>query len=153
MSRGGAHYGGIPIGNLTSQIFANIYLNEFDRYVRHSLKPLAYIRYGDDCTVFAKTRHQAHEIRRNAIEYLHKKLKLTVNPKNDLVVRVDQGLHFLGHVITDKRVFVDRHTTRQALDRVNTRNLASYKSLKIIKWPKRQLSWLVLDEIDEILQG
>lgn len=39
---------GMAIGNLTSQIFANIYLNEFDRYVVHYLKPLAYIRYGDD---------------------------------------------------------------------------------------------------------
>ncbi len=39
---------GLPIGNLTSQILANVYLNEFDRFVQHSLKPLAYIRYGDD---------------------------------------------------------------------------------------------------------
>ena len=42
---------GIPIGNLTSQIFTNIYLHEFDRLVRHYFKPLAYVRYEDDCAV------------------------------------------------------------------------------------------------------
>lgn len=50
---------GIPIGNLTSQIFANIYLNEFDRFVRHTLKPLGYIRYGDDFVLFTNNEAEA----------------------------------------------------------------------------------------------
>ena len=47
---------GIPIGNLTSQIFANIYLHEFDRYVRHELRPSGYVRYGDDFVLFCASR-------------------------------------------------------------------------------------------------
>jgi hypothetical protein len=42
----------MPIGNLTSQLFANIYINEWDRFVRHELKPLAYVRYGDDFLLY-----------------------------------------------------------------------------------------------------
>ncbi len=61
---------GIPIGNLTSQIFANIYLNEFDRYVRHVLKPLAYVRYGDDMVLWCRTRQQAELLRRQAFDFL-----------------------------------------------------------------------------------
>ena len=68
-----------------------------------------------------------------------------------MIVRPDQGLHFLGHAISDQYVLVDRHTTKRALGRVNMRNLVSYKSLKIVELPKRQLDWIVLNEIDETL--
>jgi retron-type reverse transcriptase len=142
---------GIPIGNLTSQIFANIYLNEFDRYVRHVLKPLAYVRYGDDCILFCRTRAVARQMRQKSVKFLTDELKLTINPKNDVIVPASSGLHFLGHAITDKYAVVDRHTTKSALQKTNIRNIASYKSLKLVKWPKRQLDWQLLDEITEII--
>ncbi len=88
------------MGNHTSRIFANIYLNEFDRYVRHALKPLAYVRYGDDTVMWYRTRQQAELARRCARRYLAEKLHLMVNPKNDVIVPARAGLHFLGHVIT-----------------------------------------------------
>jgi len=139
----------VPIGNLTSQIFANIYLNEFDRYVRHVLKPLGYVRYGDDAILFVRTRHEARQFRKAATDFLREELRLTVNPKNDVIFRTDQPLHFLGHVITDKYVVVDKHTTRTVMEKINLRNVASYKSLKLAKWPKRQIDYLILDEIEK----
>ena len=150
-TNGQAQSCGIPIGNLTSQVFANIYLNEFDRYVRHQLKPLAYARYGDDCILFVRTRREARYIRSRAIEFLREKLGLALNPKNDVIVYATQGLHFLGHIITSDSVVTDRHTTRRALERVNSRNLASYKSLNLDKWSKRELNYLALDEIEDLL--
>ena len=101
--------------------------------------------------MFTRTRHEAREFRTRAAEFLHQELNLRINPKNDVIIRADQGLHFLGYAITNRYAIVDTHTTKQALNKVNTRNLASYKSLNIVKWPKRQLDWRVLDEIDEIL--
>ena len=141
---------GIPIGNLTSQVFANIYLNEFDRFVRRALKPLAYIRYGDDTLIFARTRHQANKFREIAANFLKSELKLTVNPRNDAIFRANQQIRFLGHIITEKSVVVDSRTTQAVLAKVNLRNLASYKSLHLAKWPKRQLDFLAADIVDDL---
>lgn len=145
------HLAGIPIGNLTSQIFANIYLHEFDRYIRHVLKPLAYVRYGDDAVVWCRTRRQAEEVRRRASTYIADTLHLHVNPKNDVIIPPRAGLHFLGHVVTDSYIVVDRHTTRAVLAKSNSRSIASHKSLLLAKIPKRQLDWQLADEIDSLL--
>jgi hypothetical protein len=142
---------GIPIGNLTSQIFANIYLNEFDRFVRHDLKPLAYVRYGDDAILFGRTRAETRQIRSRAVNFLSNRLKLTVNLLNDVIIRADQPLHFLGHAVTAGYAVVDKHTTRAVLSKITLKNVASYKSLKLAKWPKRQIDWLTLDKIEKML--
>jgi retron-type reverse transcriptase len=142
---------GIPIGNLTSQIFANIYLHEFDRYIRHVLKPLAYVRYGDDAVVWCRTRRQAEGARRYAQTYLAETLYLSVNPKSDVIVPARAGLHFLGHVVTDTYIVVDRHTTKAVLDMSTSRSVASYKSLLLAKIPKQQLDWQLTDELDSLL--
>lgn len=143
---------GIPIGNLTSQIFANIYLNEFDRYVRHVLKPLAYVRYGDDMVLWCRTRGQAEQLRRQATDFLASQLYLAVNPKNDVIVPPGAGLHFLGHAVTSSYIVVDRHTTAAVLQKSHSRSVASYKALLLANTPKRQLDWLLIDEIEEILE-
>jgi retron-type reverse transcriptase len=142
---------GIPIGNLTSQIFANIYLNEFDRYVRHILRPLAYVRYGDDCVFFARTERQARQLRTLASGFLRDELKLTINPRNDVIVPAAVGLKFLGHIVTLDGATVDSHTSRRALERVNYRNLSSYKALNLDKWQKRRLEQQVLDEVEKTI--
>jgi retron-type reverse transcriptase len=142
---------GIPIGNLTSQIFSNIYMNEFDRWVRHKSGALAYVRYGDDCAIFAPTRQAARNIRYSTTLFLRERLYLDVNPKNDVIVRAGDGLNFLGHCVTSTKIIVDHHTTAAALGRVNYRNLASYKSLKFDKFTKRQLDQQILDEITEVI--
>ena len=64
---------GLPIGNLTSQIFSNIYLNEFDRFVAHSLKPKAYLRYGDDFLIFENNRSALEKIKAQAVSFLFRK--------------------------------------------------------------------------------
>ena len=67
---------GMPIGNLTSQIFANIYLNEFDRFMVHTLKPKAYLRYGDDWLCFTESKTDALFIRNAAEQFLFESLNL-----------------------------------------------------------------------------
>lgn len=87
---------GIPIGNLTSQILANVYLNEFDRHVRHILKPSAYVRYGDDFILLFPTQHEVKQARTAAISFLDSTLHLTMHARNDIIVPVRKGIHFLG---------------------------------------------------------
>ena len=142
---------GIPIGNLTSQIFSNIYLNEFDRFVRHTLKPQAYLRYGDDFILFAATRHQARSYRTASQDFLQKSLKLRINPRNDVVIAASAGLHFLGHVITTGYVMVDKHTTKSVLRKLNSQNIHSYKSLKLVAAARKELDWLMVEEISQAL--
>lgn len=76
---------GIPIGNLTSQIFANVYLHEFDRYIRKTQKPLGYLRYGDDIVVFASNPDEIRTIRNQAIKFLREELFLSIHKKTMLL--------------------------------------------------------------------
>ncbi|NCC20118.1 hypothetical protein EOM33_03580 [Candidatus Saccharibacteria bacterium] len=140
---------GIPIGNLTSQVFANSYLHELDRHIRHVVEPLAYVRYGDDMVVWACNRQEILRYRERLTAFLSDVLKMTTNPRNDCIVRSYQGLHFLGHVVTPSYIVVDRHTTKSALQKSCWRSIASYTSLRLAVTPKKQLSWQLLDELEE----
>jgi retron-type reverse transcriptase len=141
---------GMPIGNLTSQIFSNIYLNEWDRHVRLHLRPIAYLRYGDDMILFARTRREAHHYRKQGTTFLKTHLKLHTNPKNDVVFASSQPVHFCGHVITKDYIVVDKTTTLRSLNKATLHNAASYKALKIAKLPKQEISWRLLDALQDI---
>ena len=139
---------GIPIGNLTSQLFANIYLHELDRYVRHTLKPQAYLRYGDDFLLFYPNSRQAHQAREKAGEFLKNDLDLKLNPKNDVVIPARSSLKFLGHTITGETLAVDEYTTRRVLKRIDHHNASSYRALYLLKEVRNGLDWILLDGLD-----
>jgi retron-type reverse transcriptase len=137
---------GIPIGNLTSQIFANIYLHEFDRFVRQQLKPQAYMRYGDDFLLFLPSRRQAYVSHGLATDFLRNRLRLTLNPKNDIVVTAASGLKFLGHNLTGTFLSVDKHTTKSILSKIELHNIASYRAMPLAPVAKNQLDWILLEK-------
>lgn len=120
---------GIPIGNLTSQIFANIYLNEFDRYVKHSLKPRAYLRYGDDFIIIADTVAELGCMRECAQTFLREKLYLELHQKNDILVPVKRGLKFLGVELFPRGRRLKRRNYKRVTKRVSMLNIASYAGL------------------------
>lgn len=86
----------IPIGNLTSQFFANVYLNGFDHYIKEVLQCRYYIRYVDDFVVFGDSKPQLHEIKVRMDEYLES-LRLVMHKKKCRIYRVDEGVCFLGY--------------------------------------------------------
>jgi len=119
----------MPIGNLTSQILANVYLNESDRFIIHIIKPSAYMRYGDDFVVIAQDRDWLEEERTNIIDFIQKELKLVINSKNDIVVKTKQGIKFLGvEIFPNGRRLLSRNWQR-AIRRVSLKNYASYYGL------------------------
>lgn len=120
---------GIPIGNLTSQIMSNIYLNEFDRLVQHQLKPLAYLRYGDDWLCFARDRHEITTIQHQSRELLNDGLLLTVNPKLDRISPVHRGVSYLGVDIWSHGRRLQCRMRTRVLERVNASNISSYRAL------------------------
>jgi len=93
---------GLPIGNLTSQFFANLYLNELDQFVKHTLKCRAYLRYMDDFVLFSNDGNELKGWQRSVVELCRHKLKLELHEKGG-IKRRGEGLGFLGF-----RIFV-RH--------------------------------------------
>jgi len=88
---------GIPIGNLTSQLFANIYLNELDQFVKHKLKFCYYVRYMDDFLFLSANKKFLWETKNKVEEFLGKKLKLSFHPKKANIFSVKNGIDFLGY--------------------------------------------------------
>lgn len=89
---------GIPIGNLTSQFFANVYLNGFDHFVKERLGCKYYIRYVDDWVVFDNNKGHLDDVKVRMEEYLEN-LRLKLHPNKCRVYRVDEGIRFLGYRI------------------------------------------------------
>ena len=90
---------GIPIGNLTSQLFANIYLHHADMYAKQTLKIRYYIRYMDDILFFHHDKVQLHSWQQAMTDFLYQDLYLTVNPRKVRIYPTEQGVSFVGYVI------------------------------------------------------
>ena len=94
---------GLPIGNQTSQFWANAYLNPFDHFVKRDLKCPAYVRYVDDFLLFADDKRTLQGWRREVEAYLAG-LRLTIHPDKSVVFPVGNGIPFLGfEVFPDRR--------------------------------------------------
>ncbi|MBT4166253.1 hypothetical protein HOE04_04415 [archaeon] len=87
---------GMPLGNLTSQFFANLYLNELDIYVKHKLKAKYYIRYVDDFVILHESKEQLEEWKNKIDKFLKEKLKIELHPSKSNVLRLNGGINFLG---------------------------------------------------------
>lgn len=106
---------GLPLGNLTSQLLVNIYMNEFDQYVRQELKQKRYIRYADDFVFFSQERVHLNDLLPRINDFLVDKLKLTLHPGKVFIKTLASGVDFLGWVhfpshrvlrtTTKKRIF------------------------------------------------
>ena len=90
---------GIPLGNLTSQIFANIYMNEFDQFVKHVLKIKHYARYTDDFLIISENKKYLEKVLPRLQLFLLEKLKLELHPNKVTIRKHHKGIDFLGYVI------------------------------------------------------
>ncbi len=89
---------GLPLGNVVSQLFSNIYLNELDQFVKHVLKVKYYIRYCDDFVIVEENREKFEYYVKEIDCFLKSKLKLTLHPNKIVVRKYHQGIDFLGYV-------------------------------------------------------
>lgn len=89
---------GMPIGNLPSQLLANIYLSDFDHWVKETLRVRCYIRYVDDMVILGESREQLQEIAAQVVAKLAAD-GLTINPKKIRLAPVSAGVPFLGYVV------------------------------------------------------
>ena len=120
---------GIPIGNLTSQLFANVYLNELDQFVKHHLKERHYIRYADDFVILHTQRDHCFEVVEKINVFLRDTLKLELHPNKIFVRKFSQGVDFLGYVCFPDFI-IPRHKTKDRIFKRIHEKIQLYKSGK-----------------------
>ena len=87
---------GMPLGNLTSQFFANVYLNELDKFVKHKLRAKYYIRYVDDFVILHSSKEQLEKWKEEIKIFLKEKLKLELHPDKSKIISLSKGVDFVG---------------------------------------------------------
>ena len=105
----------LPLGNVTSQLFANVYLNELDQFMKHKLKIRYYLRYCDDFVILEKNRPGLKGLIWQIDNFLRKRLKLELHIEKLVIRKYHQGMDFLGYIVlphhrvlrtkTKKRIF------------------------------------------------
>jgi len=88
---------GMPLGNLTSQFFANVYLNELDYFVKHKLKCKYYIRYVDDFVIIHSSKSQLEQWKIKINNFLKERLKLELHPEKSRIIFLSRGIDFVGY--------------------------------------------------------
>ncbi len=109
---------GMPLGNLTSQFFANVYLNELDYFVKHGLKVRYYIRYVDDFIILHKNKRILEYYQEKINEYLINNLRLQLHPDKSKIMPLRDGITFLGY-----RIFYHYKLLRKSNKRKFYKNL------------------------------
>lgn len=109
---------GIPIGNLTSQIFANIYLNELDQFVKHQLRIKYYLRYADDFIILDSDKELIYRYTSILANYLKNGLKLELHPQKITIRKYNQGIDFLGYIVLPHYILPRTRTKKRILKKL-----------------------------------
>ena len=109
---------GIPLGNLTSQVFANIYLHELDCFMNHTLKVHWYIGYADDGVVLLPSKKLLEELIKPIEDFLHTSLALELHPRKLTIRKLTWGIDFLGYIVLPHYILPRTKTKRRLLKRI-----------------------------------
>lgn len=110
---------GMPLGNLTSQFFANVYLAELDRYIKHVLRAKFYLRYVDDFVIFSKDRNELAAWKGEIATYLHNYLKLALHPDKTKILPIRSGVQLVGFRVFRHHKLIKRSNLRRFRIRLN----------------------------------
>lgn len=116
---------GIPIGNLTSQLFSNVYLNSFDHFVKRQLRVKYYIRYADDFVLLSCDQAYLTSLIPLLRQWLENHLELTLHPQKILVAKWSQGVDFLGYIHFPYHMVMRTKTKQRMIRKTNQ----AYKKL------------------------
>ena len=118
---------GVPIGNLTSQIFANVYMNEFDQFIKQELKIKYYARYTDDFVIVSNNARYLQDVLISIRIFLKNRLGLELHPKKVTIKKYSQGVDFLGYISFPHYRLVRTKTQRRIFKKLRKRVL-EYKT-------------------------
>ena len=124
---------GLPLGNLTSQLFANIYLNEFDQFVKHQIKAKYYLRYADDFVLLSADKAWLKQQIPLIKNFLWEKLRLILHPQKVFIKTFSSGVDFLGWVNFPRHKVIRTSTKKRLIKRIRINpkpeTVASYLGL------------------------
>ena len=113
---------GLPLGNLTSQLFVNIYMNEFDQFAKHKLKAKYYIRYCDDFVLLLEDKKWLENIIFPIKVFLKEKLRLELHPDKISIKTLASGMAFLGTVNFPEHRILRTKTKRRMLRNIGKKS-------------------------------
>ncbi|MCX7918979.1 MAG: reverse transcriptase domain-containing protein, partial [bacterium] len=111
---------GLPIGNLTSQFFANIYLNPLDQFIKHTIKCPYYLRYVDDLVLLHQNREQLELWIKSIDCFLKEHLAIELNPNRSFIRPVSNGIDFLGYIVKPTHLLVRRRIVDNCQNAIRT---------------------------------
>jgi len=117
---------GLPLGNVTSQLFSNIYLNDLDYFIKHNLRQKFYIRYCDDFIILNQDKKYLENLILIIDNFLQTKLKLNLHPNKIIIRKISQGIDFLGYVTLPYYRVLRTKTKKRIRRLVTSKNLPSY---------------------------
>ena len=124
---------GLPLGNLTSQLFVNVYMNELDQFIKHNIKEKYYIRYADDFVVLSNDRNSLLKVLCCIQEFLRDELKVALHPDKVFIKTIASGVDFLGWVSFPYYSVLRTKTKRRMMCRIKKvpqpQRLAAYVGL------------------------
>lgn len=133
---------GIPIGNYTSQYFANIYLNELDHYVKEKLKVKYYVRYMDDFALLLEDKNSCRNVLNKISEFLKNELDLQLNQKTNYF-KQKQGINFCGYKIYSSHILVKKENIKKMKRKIKKWNkLYEQKKIKLKQTTLKLNSWI-----------
>lgn len=109
---------GLPLGNLTSQLFANVYMNKLDQFAKHKLKARYYIRYADDFVFLSQDKYLLENLIPRIQYFLKKELKLSLHPDKVFIKTYASGMDFLGWVNFCGFRILRKKTKKRMLNRI-----------------------------------
>jgi len=115
---------GIPIGSLTSQHFANLYLDRLDHYIKDSLRVKGYLRYMDDFILFGYEKADLHSLHDSIRNFLHDVLELELKEKATMLAPVLDGIPFLGFRIFPNIIRLKQENKKRAFNTLKSRTRA-----------------------------
>ena len=122
---------GMPIGNLTSQFFANVYLNELDHFVKHELRVKYYLRYVDDFVILHRDKKTLEKWQMAIDQYLRDTLKVELHPDKTRIIRLERGATLLGFRVFYYHRLLKKSNARRILKRLEKfRQLCSSGRMK-----------------------
>jgi retron-type reverse transcriptase len=122
---------GLPIGNLTSQLWGNFYLNDFDHFIKEKLRIKGYVRYVDDFAIFGNSKANLQQVKKEIALFLAK-YRLELHAQKSYVYPVNEGLPFLGHRIFPYFRLLKKENVRRAKKR--------FRSMKK-RYLQKRLTW------------
>lgn len=109
---------GIPLGNLTSQLFSNVYLNQLDQFVKRNLSEKCYVRYADDFIILSRDKTHLENLIPKLRNFLREDLKLLLHPKKIILKRWNNGIDFLGYNLFPHHIILRTKTKRRILKKI-----------------------------------